>query len=53
MYRNKFETNFEQKNIIFIKNFIDFCEYCIHFFINIFIVSFNYILVAYASRIII
>ena len=50
MYTHKFETNFEQKNNIFITIFIDFCEYYIHFFINIYIVSLNYILLAYASR---
>ena len=43
-------TNLKQKNNIFIKNCIDFCEYYIHFFINIFIVSLYYILLAYASE---
>ena len=36
MYTHKLETNFEQKNNILIKNFIDFCEYYIHFFYKYF-----------------
>ena len=36
MNRHKFRTNFEQKNNIFIKNFIDYCEHYFHFFYKYF-----------------
>ena len=50
MLGTNFGRNLEKKNN-FIKNCIDFCAYCIHFFRNIFIVSLNYIPLAYLSRI--